>query len=55
MRHDDRDVSMQGQCVFTLGTEGPRKFVQGHIVAGCPITPPVNSSFIVTKKWANLD
>jgi len=28
------------QGTTNLGTRGPRTFVRGHIVLGCPVTPP---------------
>jgi len=36
-----RDVVSQG--TINLGTRGPRRFVQEHIVSGRPVTPPVDS------------
>ena len=38
------NVSIQGHCVkgtINLGTRGSRTFVQGHIVSGRPVTPPL--------------
>jgi len=50
--YNDSDVSMQEHVspgTINLGTRGPRKFVQGHIVSGRPITPPKNACQI--KFW----
>jgi len=37
----DRDVSMQGDCVSGKIFSGPWKFIQGHVVSGRHITPPL--------------
>jgi len=33
------------QVTINLGTRGPRTFVRGHIVSGCPVTPPFFKAF----------
>ena len=50
-----RDIVSQG--MINLGTRGPRKFVQGHIVSGRPVTPPDkdtgNSRDIYISRYAH--
>ena len=52
---DDRDVSIQGHCVFGMihfGDQGSqKKFVWEHIVSGRPIIQPSCSHFACLDRW----